>query len=94
MVLNDYGLIFVRSWALSALAVHNSDHELALDTRADDAVVQPRHSHDWGNLTLRLVMLWTYFAFSQYLADMVGQLAGRDDVVCSAQTRRLGRDRS
>src|SRR2546429_7265057 len=32
-----------------------------------DRVAQPRHFHDWGNLLLTLVMLWTYFAFSQYL---------------------------
>jgi hypothetical protein len=38
------------------------------------AVVQPRHSHDWGNLTLALVMLWTYFAFSQYLLIWSGNL--------------------
>ena len=32
-----------------------------------NAVVQKAHFHDLGNLTLALVMLWTYFAFSQYL---------------------------
>ena len=32
-----------------------------------NTVVQRSHYHDWGNLTLALVMLWTYFAFSQYL---------------------------
>ena len=39
-----------------------------------DKVVQPRHFHDWGNLLLALVMLWTYFAFSQYLIIWSGNL--------------------
>jgi hypothetical protein len=30
-------------------------------------VIQTPHFHDWGNLLLALVMLWSYFAFSQYL---------------------------
>ena len=39
-----------------------------------DKVAQPRHFHDWGNLLLTLVMLWTYFAFSQYLLIWSGNL--------------------
>ena len=39
-----------------------------------DAVVQRAHFHDWGNLLLALVMLWTYFAFSQYLIIWSGNL--------------------
>src|SRR5262249_57644343 len=37
-------------------------------------VAQPAHFHDWGNLLLALVMLWTYFAFSQYLIIWSGNL--------------------
>src|SRR5207244_1675498 len=39
-----------------------------------DRVAQPRHFQDWGNLLLTLVMLWTYFAFSQYLIIWSGNL--------------------
>ena len=62
-----YGLIFVASWSLSALAFTTLVMTW-LSVRAPmDTVVQRSHYHDWGNLTLALVMLWTYFAFSQYL---------------------------
>ena len=39
-----------------------------------DRVAQRRHFHDWGNLLLAIVMLWTYFAFSQYLIIWSGNL--------------------
>ncbi len=62
-----YGLIFVASWALSALAF-TTLMMTWLSARAPmNTVVQRSHYHDWGNLTLALVMLWTYFAFSQFL---------------------------
>jgi hypothetical protein len=69
-----YGLIFVASWALSALAFSILIMSWLSAREPMDAVVQPRHSHDWGNLTLALVMLWTYFAFSQYLLIWSGNL--------------------
>jgi hypothetical protein len=69
-----YGLIFVASWALSALAFTILAMSWLSAREPMSAVVQPRHSHDWGNLTLALVMLWTYFAFSQYLLIWSGNL--------------------
>jgi hypothetical protein len=39
-----------------------------------NAVVRASHFHDLGNLLLALVMLWTYFAFSQYLIIWSGNL--------------------
>src|SRR5947207_11349053 len=39
-----------------------------------NGVVQPSSFHDLGNLTLTQVMLWTYFAFSQYLLIWSGNL--------------------
>jgi hypothetical protein len=69
-----YGLIFVASWALSALAFTILVMSWLSVREPMIAVVQPRHSHDWGNLTLALVMLWTYFAFSQYLLIWSGNL--------------------
>jgi hypothetical protein len=39
-----------------------------------DAIIGPEHFHDVGNLTLAFVMLWAYFAFSQYLLIWAGDL--------------------
>ena len=62
-----YGLIFVASWSLSALAFTTLVMTWLSARAPMNTVVQRSHFHDWGNLTLALVMLWTYFAFSQYL---------------------------
>jgi hypothetical protein len=62
-----FGLIFVASWTLSALAFVTLVMTWLSQREPMNAVVQSSHFHDWGNLTLALVMLWTYFAFSQYL---------------------------
>lgn len=62
-----YGLIFVASWSLSALAFTIITMSWLSRRSPMNAVVQRSHFHDWGNLLLTLVMLWTYFAFSQYL---------------------------
>src|SRR5262249_35883816 len=37
-------------------------------------IVVPAHFHDLGNLMLAFVMLWAYFAFSQYLIIWSGNL--------------------
>ena len=39
-----------------------------------DRIIRPEHFHDAGNLTLAFVMLWAYFAFSQYLIIWAGNL--------------------
>jgi hypothetical protein len=39
-----------------------------------DSVIVPSHFHDLANLTLTFVMLWAYFAFSQYLIIWAGNL--------------------
>jgi hypothetical protein len=62
-----YGLIFVASWSLSALAFGILVMAWLEKREPMKAVVRTSHFHDWGNLMLTLVMLWTYFAFSQYL---------------------------
>lgn len=69
-----YGFIFVASWALSALAFVIAI--LATLTRDEPLkhVVKPLHFHDLGKLLLALVMLWAYFAFSQYLIIWSGNL--------------------
>ncbi|HJZ80586.1 MAG TPA: hypothetical protein VKD91_09575 [Pyrinomonadaceae bacterium] len=62
-----FGLIFVASWSLSALAFTIVVMSWLKQREPMNRVAQPPHFHDWGNLLLALVMLWTYFAFSQYL---------------------------
>ncbi len=69
-----YGFIYVASWSLSALAFTIA----ALATLSNDEplrrIVAPLHFHDLGKLLLALVMLWAYFAFSQYLIIWSGNL--------------------
>lgn len=69
-----YGLIFVASWSLSALAFGILVMSWLSQREPMNAVVRTSHFHDWGNLLLTLVMLWTYFAFSQYLIIWSGNL--------------------
>jgi len=69
-----YGLIFVAAWSLSALSFTIVAMSWLSQRPPMDRVAQPRHFHDWGNLLLALVMLWTYFAFSQYLLIWSGNL--------------------
>jgi hypothetical protein len=69
-----FGLIFVASWALSALAFVTLVMTWLSQREPMNTVIQRAHFHDWGNLTLALVMLWTYFAFSQYLIIWSGNL--------------------
>jgi len=69
-----YGFIYVAAWSLSALAF-----VIAVMARlaADEPmrrIVAPLHFHDLGKLLLALVMLWAYFAFSQYLIIWSGNL--------------------
>jgi len=62
-----FGLIFVASWTMSALAFTVLASAWLSQREPMNAVLRPSHFQDLGNLTLTLVMLWTYFAFSQYL---------------------------
>ncbi len=69
-----FGLIFVASWTMSALAFTILASAWLSQRAPMKAVLQPSHFQDLGNLTLTLVMLWTYFAFSQYLIIWSGNL--------------------
>jgi len=70
-----FGLIFVAAWSLSALSFTIVVMSWLSQRPPLSSVVQRAHFHDWGNLLLALVMLWTYFAFSQYLIIWSGNLA-------------------
>ncbi len=69
-----YGVIVIGGQGLSAmafliLAITWLSRRPPLDT-----IISADHFHDAGNLTLAFVMLWAYFAFSQYLIIWAGNL--------------------
>lgn len=69
-----YGVYFVGSQALAALAfvilvvLYLSRREPMV------GVYQPRHLHDYGKLLLAFTMLWAYFSISQFLIIWSGNL--------------------
>jgi hypothetical protein len=69
-----YGFIFVASWSLSALAFVIAVMARLAKEQPMTRIVAPLHFHDLGKLLLALVMLWAYFAFSQYLIIWSGNL--------------------
>ncbi|HUP02960.1 MAG TPA: hypothetical protein VMU19_03145 [Bryobacteraceae bacterium] len=69
-----YGLLFIAGFALGSLALQITVL-VFLSRRAPMAgVLTPRHMHDLGKLMLALVMVWTYFSFSQFLIIWAGNL--------------------
>lgn len=69
-----FGFLFVASWALSAMAFVIATMSLLANREPLATIVRPSHFHDLGKLLLALVMLWAYFAFSQYLIIWSGNL--------------------
>lgn len=69
-----FGLLFVAAWALSALAFTVAMLAWLTKREPMSAVVAPLHFHDLGKLLLALVMLWAYFAYSQFLIIWSGNL--------------------
>jgi len=69
-----YGFIFVAAWALSALAFVIAIMAWLSAQEPMRRIVAPLHFHDLGKLLLALVMLWAYFAFSQFLIIWSGNL--------------------
>jgi hypothetical protein len=70
-----YGFIYVASWSVSALAFVIAVVAALSKQEPLKRIVAPLHFHDLGKLLLALVMLWAYFAFSQYLIIWSGNLA-------------------
>jgi hypothetical protein len=69
-----YGLLYVAGWNLSAFSFVIAVM-VYLSTRPPLAgVVRAPHFHDLGKLLLAFVMLWAYFAFSQYLIIWSGNI--------------------
>ena len=69
-----YGFLFVASWSLSALAFVIAVMAALSKSEPMKSIVAPLHFHDLGKLLLALVMLWAYFAFSQFLIIWSGNL--------------------
>ena len=69
-----YGFIYVASWSLSALAFVIAVMATLSKGEPLNQIVAPLHFHDLGKLLLALVMLWAYFAFSQFLIIWSGNL--------------------
>jgi hypothetical protein len=69
-----YGFIYVASWSLSALAFVIAILAWLSKQEPMKHIVAPLHFHDLGKLLLALVMLWAYFAFSQFLIVWSGNL--------------------
>lgn len=69
-----YGFIYVASWSVSALAFVIAVVAALSKQEPLKRIVAPLHFHDLGKLLLALVMLWAYFAFSQYLIIWSGNL--------------------
>ena len=69
-----YGLIVLAGWGLSALAFVITVATFLLRHEPMTDVYQPLHFHDWGKLLLTMVMLYAYFAFSQFLITWAGNL--------------------
>lgn len=69
-----YGLIIMAGWGLSALAFMITVATWLSQREPMAHAYQPLHFHDWGKLLLALVMLYAYFAFSQFLITWAGNL--------------------
>ncbi|MEP6569381.1 MAG: hypothetical protein ABJC10_06360 [Acidobacteriota bacterium] len=69
-----YGFIFVAAWGLSALAFTIAVMAALSKQEPMSNIVAQLHFHDLGKLLLAFVMLWSYFAFSQFLIIWSGNL--------------------
>jgi hypothetical protein len=70
-----FGMIFIVSDGLTALAFVIVVSHLIQDEAPLARVVSADRFHDLGNLLLALVMLWAYMHFSQFLLIWSGNLA-------------------
>jgi hypothetical protein len=69
-----YGALILMGQALSGMAFLIVVLVWLSNRPPLDRIVVKAHFHDLGNLTLAFVMLWAYFAFSQYLIIWAGNL--------------------
>jgi hypothetical protein len=69
-----YGILFVGGQVLSAFAFVIPVLALLSDRPPFSELISPEKFHDLGKLLLAFVMLWAYFAFSQFLIIWSGNL--------------------
>lgn len=69
-----YGVLIIGGQGLTAIAFLIVVISWLSRREPLDALIVPAHFHDAGNLMLAFVMLWAYFAFSQYLIIWSGDL--------------------
>ena len=69
-----YGLYVLGGQAVSGMAFIILVSLLLSTKKPMDEVLQPRHVHDYGKLLLAFMMLWSYFAISQFLIIWSGDL--------------------
>ncbi len=69
-----YGILFMGGQGVSAMCFVISMGVLLVKHKPMDAVMRPEHFHDLGKLLMAFVMLWAYFAFSQFLIIWSGNL--------------------
>ncbi|HUI79318.1 MAG TPA: hypothetical protein VLY24_15435 [Bryobacteraceae bacterium] len=69
-----FGLLFIAGQGLSAMAFLITVLVWLSNTRPLSEVLTPRQIHDVGKLLLANVMVWAYFAFSQWLIIWAGNL--------------------
>jgi hypothetical protein len=69
-----YGLLFVAAWSLSGLAFATALTSTLSRHEPFAQIIKASHFQDLGKLLLALVMLWAYFAFSQFLIIWSGNL--------------------
>jgi hypothetical protein len=69
-----FGLLFMIGQGLSGMAFLITVMVLLSQTRPMSEVLTPRHLHDLGKFMLACVMVWAYFAFSQWLIIWAGNL--------------------
>lgn len=70
-----YGAMLMVGQGLTAFAFAITMTAMLADREPLSEVISPGHFHDLGKLLLAFVMLWAYFAFSQYLIIWSGNLA-------------------
>jgi hypothetical protein len=69
-----YGLLFLAGQILSAICFAVVVERILVRYRPMSELLKPKHVHDHGNLMLAFVMVWAYFAFSQWLIIWAGNL--------------------
>ncbi len=69
-----YGMLFMAGEALSALSLMIVLLLILRKYEPISSIIEPVHFHDLGKLLLAFVMLWAYFAYSQFLIIWAGNL--------------------